>query len=81
MLALHVGVGRNWRTHPCDSQRRPPLGFCLGVYEVQQPLDLCEVEPAALERAARKLARCSRATPRNACERGKHCADDGASAV
>ena len=72
------GIGR---THPCDAQRRTPLCLRLGVHEIQQPLDLREIEPAALERAARKLARCGGATPRDARERGKHCTDDGASAV
>jgi len=78
---LHVGVGGNWHTHPCDAQRRSPLGLRLGVHEVQQPLNLCEIKPATLERAAGKLARCSGATARNVRERGKHRADDGASAV
>lgn len=83
-LALRVGVWRQqgrWRTHPCDAQRRTPLSLRLGVHEVLQPLDLCEIEPATLERAARKLARCGGATSRNARERSKHRADDGASAV
>jgi len=61
---------RKWRTHPCNAQRRAPLGFGLGVHEVVQPFDLREVEPAALVRAARELARLGGTAPWYACERG-----------
>ena len=60
----------NWRTHPCDAQRSAPLRLCIRVYEVPQPLDLREIEPAALVRAARELARRGRATRWDAPERG-----------
>ena len=60
----------NWRTHPCDTQRRAPLRLRICVYEIPQPLDLREIEPAALVRAARELARSGKATHWDAPERG-----------
>ena len=51
------------RTHPCDAQRRTPWRLRLGVHEAQQLLGLREIEPAALERMARKLAHCSGERP------------------
>jgi hypothetical protein len=73
--------GEGGRTHPCDAQRRTPLGLGIGLHEVPQALDLGEVEPATLVRAARELSRSGRATTRYVRERSEHSADDGAPAV
>ena len=73
--------GKGGATHPCDAQRRTPLGLGIGLHEVPQALDLGEVKPATLVRAARELSRSGRATTRYARERSEHSADDGAPAV
>ena len=69
-MDLYWGRKGNWRTHPCDAQRRAPLRLRVCVYEVPQPLDLREIEPAALIRAARELAWSGEATHCDAPERG-----------
>jgi hypothetical protein len=56
------GKEGSWRTHPCDAQRRAPLRLRICVYEIPQPLNLREIKPAALVRAARELARSGEAT-------------------
>jgi hypothetical protein len=57
-------------TYSCDAQRGTPLRLRVCAHEVTQPLDLREVEPVALVRAARKLARSGEATSWDAPERG-----------
>jgi hypothetical protein len=69
------------RTHPCDAQRHTPLGLRVGIHEIAQAFDLCEVEPTTIVRTTRELSRRSRATAWDARERSEHCADDGSPAV
>jgi hypothetical protein len=50
--------------------RRAPLRLCVCIHEISQPLDLHEIKPATLVRAARKLTRSGEATRWDAPERG-----------